>query len=82
MCRESPTLSPNLVIILIRLVVDNPLVFEDGYYFLGKALGLQSSPPFTIQSGSLLAGGNNVGGMPDRWYPNSAKLVELGCREL
>ena len=41
--RESPNLSPNRAIILIRLVVENPLVVEDWPYFLGEALWLQSS---------------------------------------
>ena len=43
MYRESPNLSPNRAIILIRLVVENPLVVEDQPYFLGEALRLQSS---------------------------------------
>ena len=41
--RESPNLSPNRAIILIRLVVENPLVVEDQPYFLGEALRLPSS---------------------------------------
>jgi len=41
--RESPKLSPNRAIILIGLVVENPLGFEDGPYFPGKVLRLQSS---------------------------------------
>ena len=36
MCRESPTLPSNRAIILIRPVVENPLVAEDAQYFLGK----------------------------------------------
>ena len=44
-CRESPNLSPNRAIILIRLVVENALVVEDRPYFLGESLRLQITCP-------------------------------------
>jgi len=53
-CRGSQALSPNRAIILVGLVVENPLVVEDGQYSLGKVLRLQSS--LTMQ------GAHKVGG--------------------
>ena len=52
-CRGSPTLSPDRAIILIRLVVDNPLVVEDGQYFLGKVPKLQGSLAITHEHWSF-----------------------------
>ena len=49
-CRQPSNLSPNRAIILIGPVVENPLAIEDGPYFIGKVLRLQSS--LTIESAS------------------------------
>jgi len=53
--RRSSIPSPNRAIILIGLVVENPLVVEDGQYFLGKntpATGFPHHP--SLQRGGFL----------------------------
>jgi len=50
-CRISSTISPNGAIVHIRLIVEDPLVVEDGQYFLGKVLLAIDVPHHIVWAG-------------------------------